>query len=75
MPERLPGDHARFLRKHMRLSQKALAERMGCVRETVAKWEIGEAVISPQQDMLLRSIATAYLLRAQATISRVQVAK
>ena len=75
MPKRLPGDHARFLRKHMRLSQKALAERMGCARETVAKWEIGETVISPQHDMQLRSIATAHLLRAQATISRAEVAR
>jgi DNA-binding transcriptional regulator YiaG len=60
-PERLSGDQARYLRKHLGLSQKALAERMGIYRETVAKWECGESEISPQHDYILRGLAILHL--------------
>jgi DNA-binding transcriptional regulator YiaG len=63
LPQRLMPQHARFLRKHLRLSQKELAKKMGIVRETVAKWECGDAQISPQQDFVLRAIAIAHLMK------------
>ncbi len=62
-PERLDGPRARYLRKHLGLSQKALAERMGIYRETVAKWECGESEISPQHDYILRGLSVVRLRR------------
>jgi DNA-binding transcriptional regulator YiaG len=59
MPRRLPADHARFLRKHLRLSQQALANRMCVDRVTVADWERGASPISPHHDFILRGIAMA----------------
>lgn len=61
-PERLSHEHARFLRKRMRLTQQALAERMSVARETVADWERGASTISPQHDFILRNMAMAHLL-------------
>lgn len=62
--ERLSSDRARFLRKYLRLTQQALAERMGIARETVADWERGENVISPQHDLMLRAIIVAEMMGA-----------
>ncbi len=61
-PERLSSDRARFLRKYLRLTQQALAERMGIARETVADWERGENAISPQHDLMLRAISVAEMM-------------
>ncbi len=51
---------AKFLRKHLGLTQDKLAERLGVVRETVARWETGEA-ISPPNDFILRTVVIASL--------------
>lgn len=39
LPSRLQGQHVRFLRKHLGLSQKELADALGIQRVTVARWE------------------------------------
>lgn len=57
-PGRLDSDQARFLRRTLGATQQELADRMGIARETVAKWECGEA-ISPQHDLILRVIVIA----------------
>jgi DNA-binding transcriptional regulator YiaG len=62
LPDRLLPAHARFLRKHLRLTQQALAERMGIARETVADWERGQSPISAQHDLMLRAIVIAHLM-------------
>lgn len=61
-PERLSSAHARYLRKYLRLTQQALADRMGIARETVADWERGENVISAQHDFMLRAIVVAHMM-------------
>lgn len=63
-PHRLSAPGARFLRKSMRLTQQELADRLGANRITVTNWERGEAPISKEHDLMLRSIVIAYLLRA-----------
>jgi DNA-binding transcriptional regulator YiaG len=60
-PGRLPADHARFLRRRMGLTQAALADRVGCAPESVARWEAGGA--SPRVDLRVRLAALAHLLR------------
>jgi DNA-binding transcriptional regulator YiaG len=64
---RLVPDHARFLRKHLRLTQQELADRMGIARETVADWERGQSPISAQHDLMLRAIVIAQLMHRAAT--------
>lgn len=64
-PHRLKAEEARFLRKSMRLTQQDLAERLGINRITVTNWERGEAPISKEHDLMLRSIVGAYLLRVE----------
>lgn len=64
-PHRLTAEGARFLRKSMRLTQQDLAERLGINRITVTNWERGEAPISKEHDLMLRSIVGAYLLRVE----------
>lgn len=39
MPNRLQGQHVRFLRDRLDLSQKELADALGVQRITVARWE------------------------------------
>ena len=67
--ERLPDTFARYLRKYLALTQQDLAKRMGITRKTVNQWETGGA-ISPQHDLILRTLAYARL----AVIDRPQVA-
>lgn len=64
-PHRLTAEGARFLRKSMRLTQQQLADKLGANRITVTNWERGEAPISKEHDLMLRSIVSAYLLRAE----------
>src|SRR5450432_1860385 len=45
-PKRLSGPEAKYLRHNLDVTQEELASRMGIVRETVAKWECGDAIIS-----------------------------
>lgn len=61
-PKLLTADQARFLRKRMRLTQQALAGKMGIARETVAKWECGDSDsrISQGHDLMLRAISSAH---------------
>jgi DNA-binding transcriptional regulator YiaG len=63
-PGRLSSEQARYLRKHLRLTQQALADRMGVARETVADWERGENTISAQHDLMLRAIVVAQMMGA-----------
>ena len=62
-PERMTADHAKFSRKHMQLTQQALAERMGIARETIADWERGRDPISAQHDLMLRALVIVHLMR------------
>ena len=59
---RLTKELAVFLRKRLRLTQKALAERMDTTRETVAKWECGMSEISPTHDAVLRFLVLSRLV-------------
>ena len=61
--ERLPGDFARYLRKVLGLTQRELARRMGIARKTVNQWETA-GPISPQHDLILRTLAYARLADA-----------
>jgi len=56
---RVSGAEAKFLRRALAITQSELADRMGIVRETVAKWECGEQPISAQHDFILRAFVTA----------------
>lgn len=62
----LSPEEAKFLRKRLQLSQKALAERMHIQRETVAAWECGQKPLSPQHDYILRGLHFAAQLPAGA---------
>ena len=56
LPHRLPAELARFVRRILQITQQELADRMGIARETVAQWECGEKEISPQHDLILKTI-------------------
>jgi transcriptional regulator with XRE-family HTH domain len=56
LPHRLPAEIARFVRRVLQITQQELADRMGIARETVAQWECGEKDISPQHDLILRTL-------------------
>lgn len=56
LPHRLPAELARFVRRILQITQQELADRMGIARETVAQWECGEKEISPQHDLILRTL-------------------
>lgn len=60
---RLSAKEAKFLREHLTLTQKELAERMGLHKITVAGWE-SKRPISPQHDHILRAMVLAKLGRA-----------
>lgn len=60
LPERLSKEMLYFLRLYLDYTQKELAERMGITRKTVAEWE-GKGKISPQHDLILRTLAFARL--------------
>lgn len=55
-PLRLNFAELRFLRKHLGLTQHALAARLGISRVTVADWERGAEPISPTHETKLRSM-------------------
>lgn len=61
-PGRLQRVQAKFLRKRLRMSQQALADRMNVARETVAKWECGDSEISPHHDFILRAVVIGCVL-------------
>ena len=65
MPQLLPANGARYLRRYMRLSQQELAERMGVNRVTVAKWEGGPDPISAQHDYMLRGLLVSHAMLDQ----------
>jgi len=58
-PARLSGREVRFLRKHLELSAKSLAQILQVHQATVSKWENGEDYIGPQSDLLVRALAIA----------------
>jgi putative transcriptional regulator len=51
----------RYLRKHMRLSQKGLARLLGCSDQTVARWEKGKTDIDPAAERLVRLLTLDFL--------------
>jgi transcriptional regulator with XRE-family HTH domain len=63
-PRRLNGVEASYLRRKIGATQEELANRMGIVRETVAKWECGDQVISPQHDFILRVLSLTQMIAA-----------
>lgn len=46
------GDNLRNLRKIKKISQEKLAEKIGVTRQSVSKWECGEAY--PEMDNILK---------------------
>jgi DNA-binding transcriptional regulator YiaG len=60
-PYLLSAQEAKYLRKHLGLTQEKLAERLGIARETLANWETGADRISPQHDFILRTVLVASL--------------
>ena len=58
-PSIVTPQEAKYLRRHLGLTQERLAERMGVARETLAHWETGATPISPHQDFILRTVAIA----------------
>ena len=73
-PRRLNGVEASYLRRRIAATQEELANRMGVVRETVAKWECGDQVISPQHDFILRVLSLTHMIAA-GQISRAYAEK
>lgn len=69
LPQRLSREHAQYLRKYLDLTQKELAERMGITRKTVSEWESKGGRISPQNDLILRTLAFAKLSAAERSLS------
>ncbi|HZL16490.1 MAG TPA: helix-turn-helix domain-containing protein [Polyangia bacterium] len=63
-PRRLNGIEASYFRRRLGVTQEELASRMGIVRETVAKWECGDQVISPQHDFILRVLSLTRMIAA-----------
>lgn len=61
LPTRLSAAWAVFLRKRLGLTQAELATRMGCDRQTVAKWETRGVPISKPYDFVLRGVYLAFL--------------
>ena len=60
--ERLGPGAAKALRRIGRLTQKALADRLGVARETVANWEGAQGAISALNDYAIRGIVAGILL-------------
>jgi DNA-binding transcriptional regulator YiaG len=58
-PWLVSSQEARFMRRHLGLTQDKLAERLGVARETVARWETGSERISPHHDLNLRTVVIA----------------
>ena len=73
-PNRVAPHEARYLRSVLRLTQVALAKRIGIVRVTVGRWETGELPISPQNDFILRGLVLAQLLGSGAVRGEVAAA-
>ena len=66
LPHALTGQHIKFLRKHLGLTQEKLAERLGLDRrETVADWETGSGA-SPAYDYILRALAMSAVATKRA---------
>ena len=61
LPQRLSREQAIYLRKHLDLTQSELAGRMGITRKTVSEWEMKGGLISPQNDLILRTLVFAQL--------------
>lgn len=73
LPHRLPAALARYLRRSMQITQQALADRMGVVRETVASWESRLKEISPQHDLILRVLVLNHARGSEALPTKVVV--
>ena len=50
------GEKIAYLRSEAHISQEALAERLGCSRQSVSKWELSEAIPGLEKIMMLGSI-------------------
>lgn len=58
---RLNGSQVRFFRKELGLTQKALAELLGVVEDTIRNWETGRNEINKAADAFLRQYYTEYV--------------
>jgi putative zinc finger/helix-turn-helix YgiT family protein len=56
-PDGLRGEEVRFLRKHLGLSSKDLAERMGVDPATVSRWQSSKQQMTASHDRMLRLLA------------------
>jgi putative zinc finger/helix-turn-helix YgiT family protein len=59
-PRLLVGDEIRFLRKHLGLSTRDFAHRMGVSRETVSRWENDKETMGEPTDHLLRALVKSH---------------
>lgn len=59
-PRLLVGDEIRFLRKHLGLSTRDFAHRMGVGRETVSRWENSKEPMGEPTDHLLRALVKSH---------------
>ena len=53
----MTGDEVRAARKKLGLTQRAFAERVGVVTNTVARWERGEMTVGSTAIILIRLLA------------------
>ncbi|MGO1071026.1 helix-turn-helix domain-containing protein [Lysobacter sp. CA199] len=53
-PHSLSGAEFRFIRAELELSQKMLAELLGCNEQAVARWEKGRSKVDAPAERLLR---------------------
>jgi DNA-binding transcriptional regulator YiaG len=61
LPQRLSREQTIYLRKYLDLTQRELAARMGITRKTVSEWEMKRGRISPQNDLILRTLVFAQI--------------
>jgi DNA-binding transcriptional regulator YiaG len=61
LPQRLSREQTIYLRKYLDLTQRELAARMGITRKTVSEWEMKGGRISPQNDLILRTLVFAHI--------------
>lgn len=57
-------EEIRARRKHLDLTQEAMAQALGCASETISRWESGTVVQSPAYDRWMRAYFALPVLRA-----------
>jgi len=61
----MTGTEVRRIRKRLRLTQAALATRVGVHANTVARWERGEVCVTEPVARLIRYVAASSLQRKE----------